>query len=96
MYGYCYSENTWNKYVLGEINAKFATSKSVILSKIELESTIESGGPGESHPQAPTEPCVNLSIHTAPTSHTLETSRFQADSERNPVPPSYLVDHLLL
>ena len=56
----------------------------------------ESGGPGESHPQAPTEPCVNLSIHTAPTSHTLEASRFQADSERSPVPPSYLVDHLLL
>jgi hypothetical protein len=24
-----------------------------------------SGGPGESHPRAPTEPCVNLSIHTA-------------------------------
>jgi len=26
----------------------------------------ESGGAGEFHPHAPTDPCVNLSIHTAP------------------------------
>ena len=56
----------------------------------------ESGGAGESHPHAPTDPCVNLSIHTAPAGHSLETSRSQAYAERNPVPPSYLVDlHLL-
>ena len=41
------------------------------------------------------EPCVNLSIHTAPVSLTLETSRFQAYTKRNPVPPSCLVDHHL-
>ena len=56
----------------------------------------ESGSPGEFHLQAPTDPCVNLSIHTAPTSHTLETSRLQAGTERSPVPPSCLVDHLFL
>jgi hypothetical protein len=26
----------------------------------------ESGGAGKFHPHAPTDPCVNLSIHTAP------------------------------
>jgi glucose-6-phosphate isomerase len=36
---------------------------------------IESSSPGEFHPQALTEPCVNLSIHTAPASVPLETLR---------------------
>jgi len=56
----------------------------------------ESSSPGESHPQALTDPYVNLSIHTAPVSHTLEISRLQADAESNPVPPSLLVDCRLL
>ena len=34
-----------------------------------------------------TEPCVNLSIHTAPASHPLETSRSQADAERTRLLP---------
>jgi hypothetical protein len=38
---------------------------------------------------------VNLSIHPAPASHFLETSRSKAYAERNPVPPSCLVDHHL-
>ncbi len=42
-----------------------------------------SGRPEEFHLQSPTEPYVNLSIHTAPVSHSLETSQFQADAERN-------------
>ncbi len=42
-----------------------------------------SGRPEEFHLQPPSEPCVNLSIHTAPVSHSLETSQFQADEERN-------------
>ena len=53
---------------------------------------IKSGSAGESHPHAPTDPCVNLSIHTAPASHFLETSQSQAYAERNPVPPGYPVD----
>jgi len=32
---------------------------------------------------------VNLSIHTAPASHTLEISRLQSDAESNPAPPSF-------
>jgi hypothetical protein len=55
----------------------------------------QSGRPEEFHLQSPSEPYVNLSIHTAPASHSLETSRSQADAERNPVPPSCLVDHRL-
>jgi len=43
----------------------------------------ESGRPEEFHLQPPSEPCVNLSIHTAPVSHSLETSWLQADAERN-------------
>ena len=61
-------------------------------SKSRKQTDGESGSPGEFHPQAPTDPCVNLSIHTAPVSLTLETSRFQAYTKRNPVPPSCLVD----
>jgi hypothetical protein len=40
----------------------------------------ESGRAGESHPHAPTDPCVNLSIHTAPASLTLDASQPQADA----------------
>ena len=47
----------------------------------------ESGRPEEFHLQSPSEPCVNLSIHTAPASIPLETSRSQADAEKNPAPP---------
>jgi hypothetical protein len=31
---------------------------------------------------------VNLSVHTAPVSHSHEISRFQADAESIPAPPS--------
>ena len=67
----------------------------MIFNSMIIEMYDESGRAGESHPRAPTDPCVNLSIHTAPASLTLETSRSQADAERNPVPPSCLVDHHL-
>jgi len=40
----------------------------------------ESGSPGESHPQAPTERYVTVSCHTAHASRSLETSRSQADA----------------
>ena len=61
-----------------------------------LITCFQSGRPEESHLQSPTVPYVNLSIHTAPASHTLETSRLQADAESNPAHPSLLVDcHLL-
>ena len=56
----------------------------------------ESGSAGESHPHAPTDPCVNLPIHMAPVSLPLEASRPQADVKRNPAPPSFLVEHRLL
>jgi hypothetical protein len=39
-----------------------------------------SGRPDEFHLQSPTEPCVNLSIHTAPASFSLVASRLQADA----------------
>jgi len=58
--------------------------------------TLESSGPRELPPQSLTEPDVNLSIHPALASHSPEISRSQADAERNPVPPSYLVDLRLL
>jgi len=50
-----------------------------------------SGRPEESHPQSPTVPYVNLSIHTAPASHPLETFQFQAGKVNNPAPPNKLV-----
>ena len=50
---------------------------------------------GESHPHALSERHVTVSRHTAPASLSLETSRSQAYAERNPVPPSCLVDHRL-
>ena len=43
---------------------------------------IRSGSAGESHPHAPTNPCVNLSIHTAPAILLLETSRSQVYAKR--------------
>ena len=42
----------------------------------------ESGRPEEFHLQSPSDPCVNLSIHTAPASRSLETSRSQAYAEK--------------
>jgi len=44
--------------------------------------TYASGGAGEPPPHAPTDPYVNLSIHTAPASHSLGVSRLQGDIER--------------
>jgi hypothetical protein len=41
-----------------------------------------SSSPGEFHPQALTDPYVNLSIHTAPASLPPGTSRFQAYAKR--------------
>jgi len=88
--------------IAGIIDMACEKTKSVLVGDIMTPEVItitpqtQSGGAGESHPHAPTDPCVNLSIHTAPASHSLETSRSQAYAERNPVPPSYLVDlHLL-
>ncbi len=53
------------------------------------------GRPEESHHQSPTEPYVNLSIHTARASRSLETSRLPSDAERR-APPSILVGHTLV
>ena len=39
------------------------------------------GRPEGFHHQSPTDPYVNLSIHTALVSHPLDTSRFQTDTE---------------
>src|SRR5665648_17236 len=39
------------------------------------------GRPEEFHHQPPTEPCVNLSIYTARTSHSFTPSRLQNDAE---------------
>ncbi len=64
--------------------------------KTKYQAITESGGAGESHPHAPTDPYVTVSRHTAPASHKLKTSRSQAVAKRNPAPPSYLVDHHLL
>ena len=68
--------------------------KIELLLELHLSMGTESSSPGEFHPQALSERYVTVSRHTAPVSHMLETSRSQADIERNPVPPSYLVDHL--
>ena len=38
-------------------------------------SRTEPGRPEEFHLQSPSEPCVNLSIHTAPVSHALDASQ---------------------
>ena len=62
---------------------------------LKVRSWRTSGRPEEFHLQSPSDPYVNLSIHTAPASLPLETSRSHADAERNPVPPSCLVDHRL-
>jgi len=71
-----------------EINSKL----KITLINLQSENC-ESSSPGEFHPQALSERYVTVSRHTAPVSHMLETSRSQADIERNPVPPSFLVDH---
>ena len=52
-----------------------------------LASTFESGRPEESHLQSPSEPYVNLSIHTAPVSLPLETSRSKAYAKRTRLLP---------
>jgi hypothetical protein len=71
-------------------------NRRILVNKIRIFVGGESGSAGESHPHAPTDRYVTVSRHTAPASHSLETSRSQADAERNPVPPSCLVDpHLL-
>ena len=36
------------------------------LSENQISAIAESGGAGESHPHAPTDPYVSLSTHTAP------------------------------
>ena len=53
------------------------------------------GRPEESHHQSPTEPYVNLSIHTARASRALETLRLPGDAERR-APPSVLVGPTLV
>ena len=53
----------------------------VISQEIGRSSNWEPGRPEEFHLQSPTEPYVNLSIHTARASHSLETSRSQAYAE---------------
>jgi hypothetical protein len=72
---------------------KIKHQKSVFFTNLENISNPESGSAGESHPHAPTDPCVNLPIHMAPVSLPLEASRPQADAKRNPAPPSFLVEH---
>ena len=51
------------------------------LAKSKYHQSGESGRPEEFHLQSPSEPYVNLSIHTARASHELETSRSQADTD---------------
>src|SRR5882724_2045461 len=46
----------------------------------------------ESHLQSPTDPYVNLSIHTARASHSLKTSWPQGDTEKSNAPPRYPAD----
>jgi hypothetical protein len=65
-----------------EMDLPFLKTISQVLNPL-LRCWIQSSSPGEFHPQALTEPDMNLSIHTAPVSHSLETSRLQADAERN-------------
>ena len=67
---------TENEHYMGGTDIK------VVSQKIGRCSTCESGRPEESHLQSPSEPCVNLSIHTAPASLPLETSRSQAYAKR--------------
>jgi hypothetical protein len=52
------------------------------IEKTSHQSIKESGGAGESHPHAPTDPYVSLSTHTAPASLPLEISRSQAYTKR--------------
>ena len=44
----------------------------------------ESSRPGESHPEALTEPCLNLSAHTAPPMQPLPTGTRRCPNHRNP------------
>ena len=73
-------------------------SDSIWISQnfVDFKRWEESGRLEEFHLQSPTQPYVNLSIHTAPASHPLETSQSQADAESNPAPPHTWVGcHLL-
>jgi hypothetical protein len=60
----------------------------VVSQKIGRCSTGESSSPGESHPQALTERYVTVSRHTAPASHSLETSRFRAYAKESGSSPA--------
>jgi len=62
-------------------------------TKKPYSSSAESSSTRESHPHVLTQPDVNLSIHTAPVSLSLETSWPQADANSNSAPP--LVVHFL-
>jgi len=65
--------------------------------KTKYHPSTESGSAGESHPHAPTDPCVNLPIHTAPASLPLETLRSKAYAKRTRFLPRFSgVDHRLL
>jgi hypothetical protein len=44
-------------------------------NQIWCPKSVESGGAGESHPHAPTDPYVNLSIHTAPLIQPIEDTQ---------------------
>ena len=54
---------------LGLYSVLFKISRSGIVP-------FQSGSPGEFHPQAPTDPYVNLSIHTAPLIQSISTIDF--------------------
>jgi len=64
--------------------------KNLRSSKIRnnfLNNNSEPGRPEEFHLQSPSDPYVNLSIHTAPASHSLEISRSQAYAKRTRLLP---------
>jgi hypothetical protein len=53
------------------MNDKCTAGNTLLLSTIAC---LRSSSPGEFHPEALTDPYVNLSIHTAPRSHALASS----------------------
>ena len=68
---------------------KVQICKNITTSGCRSILPIWSGSAGESHPHAPTDPCVNLSIHTAPASLPLETSRSQIYAIRTRLLPRF-------
>lgn len=48
-----------------ERTAKTLTQESASMASVPSKDFFRSGGPGESHPRAPTEPCVTVSRYTA-------------------------------